>query len=63
MKRRQFLFLSALASGMSAVNPARAFDFSALGKVISAGKDIVTAETLDDAELKAYYDQLSAQQD
>lgn len=63
MERRQFLVLTALASSVSAINPARAFDLGNLGKVISAGKDLADAQSITDEELKAYSDQLAAQQD
>ncbi|PTD95847.1 M48 family metallopeptidase [Pseudothauera lacus] len=61
MKRRQFLLLSALASGVSAVNPAWA-QFN-LGRMLDAGKTLVQAETLSDADLKAYFDQMAVRMD
>ena len=60
MKRRQFLLLSALASGVSAVNPAWA-QFN-LGRMLDAGKTLVQAETLSDADLKAYFDQMAVRE-
>jgi len=63
MERRQFLLLSILASGVSAINLAQAFDLGKVGKVISAGKDLADAESVTDEDLKAYCEQLSAQQD
>jgi putative metalloprotease len=61
MNRRDLITMSALASGMSAVSPVWAqFDF---GKALDAGKDLVKSETISDADLKAYFDQVSAQMD
>jgi len=63
MERRQFLLLSVLASGVSAINPARAFDLGKLDKVKGIGKDLADAQSVTDEELAAYCDQLSEQQD
>jgi len=61
MNRRDLITLTALASGISAVSPVWAqFDFS---KALDAGKDLVKAETISDADLKQYFDQVSAQMD
>ncbi|MDR1648251.1 MAG: M48 family metallopeptidase [Zoogloeaceae bacterium] len=60
MERRQFLLLSALASGVSVWNPARAFD---LGKMLDAGKDILEAQSLSDSDLNIYFKQISEQED
>lgn len=60
MKRRDFLLLSTLASGISAVSPAWAFN---IGKMLDAGKDLAQSENLSDADLKSYFDQMSAQMD
>lgn len=55
------MLFSALASGISAVNPAWA-QFN-MGKLLEAGQNLLQAETLSDAELKAYFDQMSASMD
>lgn len=61
MKRRQILFLSAVASGMSAVSPVWA-QFN-LGKALDAGKDLARAGSISDEELKSYFDQMAADMD
>ncbi len=61
MNRRDLVTLSVLASGISAVSPVWA-QFN-LGKALDAGKDLVKAETISDADLQAYFDQVSAQMD
>jgi putative metalloprotease len=61
MNRRDLIALAALASGVSAVSPVWAqFDF---GKAIDAGKDLAKSESISDADLKTYFDQVSAQMD
>jgi len=61
MNRRDLVSFTALASGLSAVSPVWAqFDF---GKALDAGKDLVKAESISDADLKNYFDQVSAQMD
>ena len=61
MNRRDLITLTALATGISAASPVWAqFD---LGKALGAGKDLVKAETISDADLKAYFDQVSEQMD
>lgn len=59
MERREFLLASLLA-GVSAVNPATAFDF---GKVLEAGKGLAQAASLSDTDLNAYFDQMTKQTD
>lgn len=61
MKRRDFVLLGTLMSGVSAVNPVLAqFNF---GKVLEAGKTLMESETLSDADLKSYFDQMAADSD
>lgn len=61
MNRRDFMLFSALASGISVVNPAWAqFDF---GRLLGAGITLLQAETLSDEALKAYFDQMSDSMD
>ena len=61
MNKREFLKLAALASGMSSVAPtAMALDF---GKMMSAGTDLVKSANISDAELNAYFDQMTVQYD
>jgi metalloprotease len=61
LNRREILRLSAIAGGMSFALPSLAQ--INLGKVIGAGKDVVKAETISDAELKQYFDQVAAEND
>lgn len=61
MKRRDFVRLVTLFSGVSAVNVALAqFNF---GKALEAGKSLLASETLSDADLQAYFDQMAAASD
>ena len=61
MNKREFLKLAALVSGMSSVAPtAMALDF---GKMMSAGTDLVKSANISDAELNAYFDQMTVQYD
>ncbi|MDR3323674.1 MAG: M48 family metallopeptidase [Zoogloeaceae bacterium] len=60
MNRRNFILFSALASSMSALNPASAFD---LGKMLEAGKGLAEAESVSDADLKNYCDQMTVKMD
>lgn len=61
MNRREWIRLSALAAGFSAVNPVMAgFDF---GTVLSAGQDLVKSESITDAELKEQFDQMTVSMD
>ncbi len=65
LTRRNILFLSSLAGGMSFASPALA-QFGGLGKVgkaLEVGKDVVKAETLSQAQLNATFDQIAAQYD
>lgn len=61
MKRRDFVLLGTLLSGVSAVSPVFA-QFN-LGRVLDAGKTLLESETLSDAELKVYFDQMAANSD
>lgn len=61
MNKRNFMKLVALASGMSSIAPtAMALDF---GKMLGAGTDLAKSATLSDAELNAYFDQMTVQYD
>lgn len=61
MNRRQFVLLSTLFSGISIVNTAAAqFNF---GKALEAGQALLQAETLDDNQLREYFDRLAADSD
>lgn len=61
MKRRQFVLLSTLFSGISVVNTAAAqFNF---GKALEAGQTLLQSETLSDDQLKSYFDQMAADSD
>ncbi len=61
LTRRNILILSGLAGGMSALSPA--FAMQSLGDIGRIGKDVVKAETISDADLKAYFDQVAAEND
>lgn len=61
MKRRQFILLTTLFSGISVVNTASAqFNF---GKAMEAGQALLQSETLSDEQLKSYFDQMAADSD
>ncbi len=61
LNRREILRLSALAGGISFAAPGWAQ--INLGKAIGAGKDVVKAEMISDADLKQYFDQVSVETD
>jgi metalloprotease len=61
LTRREIMRLSMLAGGISFAGPAIA-QFG-LGKVVSAGKDAVKAETISDADLKQNFDEIAAEND
>lgn len=61
MNRRQFVLLTTFFSGVSAVNNAAA-QFN-LGKALEAGKTLMESETLNDADLQRYFDQMAADSD
>jgi putative metalloprotease len=61
MNRRQFVLLTTLFSGISAVNNAAA-QFN-IGKALDAGKTLVGSETLSDDDLRSYFDQMAANSD
>src|SRR6478735_913140 len=61
LTRREILRISLIAGGVSVATPGWA-QFNA-GKAMSAGKGIAAAESISDAELKAYFDQMSAETD
>ncbi|MBP6434045.1 MAG: M48 family metallopeptidase [Sphingorhabdus sp.] len=62
LSRRDIVRLSALAGGISVAAPGWA-QFGGIGKVLDAGKDVVKAETISDAELKTYFDEVAAETD
>jgi metalloprotease len=61
LTRRNILILSTLAGGISAVSPAMAMQ--SLGNIMKAGKDVVKSQTINDADLKAMFDEVAAEQD
>lgn len=61
MNRRNLISVAMLASGFSSVAPVWA-QFN-LGKVLEAGQDLAKAESITDAELAGYFDQMAAQMD
>jgi metalloprotease len=61
LSRREIMKLSMIAGGISFASPALA-QFN-IGKVVSAGKDVVKSETISDAELKRYFDEIAAEED
>jgi metalloprotease len=61
LTRRNIMILSALAGGISAVSPA--FALPSLGKITKIGKDVVDSESVSDADLKAYCDQMTVEND
>ncbi len=61
LTRREIMRISMIAGGISVASPSWA-QFN-IGKVVSAGKDAVKAETISDAELKQYFDQVAAESD
>jgi putative metalloprotease len=61
LTRRNIMTLSALAGGISIVSPAYALP--KLGKIIGAGKDLVEAESISDADLKLQFDAVAKDSD
>ncbi len=61
LTRRQIMRISMIAGGISVASPSWA-QFN-IGKVVGAGKDAVKAETISDAELKQYFDEVAAESD
>ena len=61
LSRRDIMRLSMLAGGISVAAPGWA-QFN-IKKALGAGKDVVEAESISDAELKQYFDQVSADTD
>lgn len=61
MKRRDFVLLGTMLSGISFVNPASA-QFN-LGRALEAGRNLLQSETLSDTDLKVYFDRLAADSD
>jgi metalloprotease len=62
LTRRNILYFSALAGGISVAGPGWA-QFGGIGKVLDAGKDVAKAETISDADLKAQFDEVAAETD
>jgi metalloprotease len=61
LTRREIMRISMLAGGISVAAPGWAQ--INLGKALGAGKDIVKAESISDAELKTYFDDVSQETD
>jgi putative metalloprotease len=61
LTRREIMRLSMLAGGISIAAPGWAQ--INLGKALGAGKDIAKAESISDAELKTYFDDVSKETD
>jgi metalloprotease len=61
ISRRQILSMAAIAGGISVAGPASA-GFN-IGKMVKAGANMVKAETLSDADLKASFDMLAIDSD
>jgi metalloprotease len=61
LSRRQIMALVAVAGGISATAPLRA-QFN-IGKIADAAKDAAKSESITDAELKSYFDQMAADMD
>jgi putative metalloprotease len=56
--------LSAIAGGISIASPTWAqFSLGKVGKIAGAGKDVIQAETLSDAELNTYFAQIAKEND
>lgn len=61
MKRRDLISVTLLASGFSAMSPVQAqLNF---GKIFEAGQDLAKAESITDAELQSYFDQMTTEMD
>jgi metalloprotease len=67
LSRRQIMAFLAVAGGISSVTPLHAqFGSGALGKIgkgLGAAKDLSDAQSLTDAELKGYFDQIAVDMD
>jgi metalloprotease len=64
LTRRQIMAFIAVAGGISAVAPLRAqLNMGKIGKMGGAAKDLQESESLTDAELKGYFDQIAADSD
>lgn len=62
LSRRQIISFSALAGGIGFVSPAFG-QFGGLGKVAGVAKEAAAAQSISDAELNAYFDQMTAESD
>lgn len=61
MKRRDFVLLATMFSGVSFVNQASAqFNW---GRALDAGRNLLQSETISDSELRVYFDRLAANSD
>ena len=64
LTRRQIMAFIAVAGGISAVAPLNAqMGLGKIGKIGGAAKDLQDSESLSDAELKGYFDQIAADSD
>jgi metalloprotease len=67
VSRRQLMTFLAFAGGISSVSPLHAqFGTGGLGKIgkgLDAAKDLSDAQSINDVELKAYFDQMAADMD
>jgi metalloprotease len=67
LSRRQIMAFLAVAGGISSVSPLHAqFGSGGLGKIgkgLGAAKDLSDAQSISDAELKVYFDQIAADMD
>lgn len=61
ISRREILRISLIAGGISVASPSWA-QFN-VGKALSAGRGIAQAETISDAELQSYFNEVSAETD
>lgn len=61
VSRRQLLTMATLLGGISIATPAMA-QFK-VGKLLDAAQDLAKAESLNDADMKAYFNQMAAQMD
>ncbi len=62
LNRRQALNMITLLGGISLATPAMA-QFGGIGKVVKAAEGVANAETLNDADMKSYFDQMAAEMD
>ncbi len=64
LTRRQIMAFAAIAGGMSSVTPLYAqFNLGKIKKIGGAVKDVSDAESISDADLKGYFNQMAADMD